>query len=225
MFTTIGGRKLPCISTFLLRTLAGAGLLLCTMAGAQAQSEVLIIKVEEDWELDVALPDPEANVPQVVCVFGPEDPASGLHAVFEINHLTSPSFSPGGMQLQAWRGEQQLWHVTHPNNREFDAAVDRIKFTTVTELISGRLYLDIDNGQSVNWGDFGRHGYLRGSLPTTRVHLNDYNPDYSVAHSRIAYGKHRVNRFVRTEVRYYSVLGLSRTETDDAVVFSQDPVE
>jgi hypothetical protein len=126
------------------------------------------------------------------------------------------------MQLQAWDGQTQLWYRNYPNNREFDAAVDNIKFTAVTELIGDRLYLDIDYGQSANWGSFGYHGYLRGSLPTNRTHLNDYNPDYSVAHSRITYGKHRVNRYVRTEVRYYTVEGLYRTEEDDAVVFVQD---
>lgn len=207
---------------FLCGVLAAAALILSTAAGLRAQDDAaLIIKVEEDWELDVAAPDPEANVPQVVCVFGPEDPNTGRHAVFEINHATAPDFSAGGMQLQAWSGDTRLWYCNHPNEREFDAAVDHVKFTAVTELIGDRLYLDIDYGYSANWGHFGYNGYLRGYLPTSRNHLNDYDPGHSIAHSRIAYGKHRVNRFVRTEVRYYTAEGLHRTETGDTVIFER----
>jgi hypothetical protein len=223
MSTIHDNRRFHRLQPLMLRALAAASLLLTAAAGGRADGEVSIIKVEEDWELDVAMPDPEANVPQVVCVFGPSDPNTGRHAVFEINHCTAPSFAPGGMQLQAWDGETRLWYRNHPNTREFDAAVDCIKFTAVTELIGNRLYLDIDYGQSANWGSFGYSGYLRGWLPTNRNHLNDYNPDHSITHSRITYGKHRVNRYVRTEVRYFTAEGLYRTEEDDSVVFMQDP--
>lgn len=210
-------------SPVLTGVLAAAALILSTAAGLRASDDAaLVIKVEEDWELDVAAPDPEANVPQIVCVFGPEDPNTGRHAVFEINHSTAPSFSAGGMQLQAWNGETRLWYRNHPNEREFDAAVDQVRFTAVTELIGDRLYLDIDYGFSANWGHFGYHGYLRGYLPTNRNHLNDYNADHSIAHSRIAYGKHRVNRFVRTEVRYYTAAGLHKTDSQDVVVFQKE---
>lgn len=209
--------------TLMMGCLVAAGLLLSAMAAVRADEPAhKIIKVEEDWEVHVAAPDPEANVPQIVCVFGPQDPATGRHAVFEINHSTAPNFTAGGMQLQAWDGENMLWYRNHPNNREFDAAVDYVKFTAVTELISDRLYLDIDYGDSANWGSFGHQGYLLGWLPTTRDHLNDYNAGYSVTHSRIAYGKHRVNRFVRKEVRYYTQDGLYQTDEEDVVVFQKE---
>lgn len=202
-----------------LRVVAPAVLALLGVASTSAAQTPQIIKIEEDWELDVAMPDPEANVPQVVCVFGPEDPNTGLHAIFEINHGTAPSFAPGGMQIQAWRGDTQLWYRNHPNNREFDAAVDQIRFKTVTELVGDRLYLDVDDGTSANWGSFGNSGYLIGYVNTNRTNLNDFDPSHSIQHSRITYGKHRVNRYVRTEVRYYTADGLHLTETEDSVIF------
>lgn len=192
------------------------------VVSAQDETTPQIIRVEEDWVLDVAAPQPEANVPQVMCVFGPEDPNNSTHAVFEINHGTAPSFQSGGMQLQCWWQDYLLGFGNHPNNREFDAAVDTITFTTLTELKNNRLYLEIINGHSVNWGSFGGEGYLRQSLETWRHNLNSYNPNQSIKHSRITYGKHRVNRYARTEVRYYTADGLLRTEGEDAVIFAQD---
>lgn len=183
---------------------------------------VRIIRVEEDWTLHVATPDPVANAPQVVCVFGPADPDTDTHAVFEINHASMPTFRPGGMQLQCWWRDSLLGYGNHPNNREFDAAVDYITFTTVTELKEDRLYLEIIDGHSSNWGNFGGQGYLRLSLYTFRESLNNYNANHSIQHSRVAFGKHRMNHFARTEVRYYTPDGLWQTDEEDAVIFTQD---
>ncbi len=177
-----------------------------------------IIRVEEDWELAIATPDPEANAPQVVFVFGPDDPEAGTYAVFEMNHGTMPDFAAGGMQLQCWWDNYLLGYRNHPNFSQFAASIDTVTFTAVTEVASDKLNLEIINGNSLTWGSFGGQGYLKLSLNTWRNDLNSYKADYSVKHTRVSYGATRVNRLVRREVRYYSAEGLVSTDTEDRYV-------
>ena len=53
-------------------------------------------------------PSPATDSPQITIVFGPADPESQTHAVFELNHGTQPSYQAGGMQLQVWWGESLI---------------------------------------------------------------------------------------------------------------------
>ncbi|MGD9853386.1 MAG: hypothetical protein AB7U20_00385 [Planctomycetaceae bacterium] len=204
--------SIPAIALF-----AAAGLCL-TPAGAVQADGPNIIRVEEDWELAIATPDPEANAPQVVCVFGPEDPDHNTHAVFELNHGTMPDFAAGGMQLQCWWQNYLLSYRNHPNFSQFEAAIDTVTFTTVTELAGGKLNLEIINGNSITWGAFGGEGYLKISLNTWRQNLNHYDANKSVEHTRVSFGANRVNRLVRREVRYYSANGLESTDSEDKYV-------
>jgi hypothetical protein len=59
-------------------------------AKAWADSPV-VTKVEEDWELQVATPDPDGNAPQVITVISPNATIDAVHAVFELNHITQPA--------------------------------------------------------------------------------------------------------------------------------------
>lgn len=177
-----------------------------------------IIRVEEDWELAVAAPDAEADVPQVVCVFGPADPDTDTHAVFELNHSSLPSFSDGGLQLQCWYYDRVLAYRNSDHNGEMEASVDYVTYTTVTELHDDHMHLEIVNGNSITWGEFGGGHNLRILLYTWRNNLNNYNADHSIEHSRVAFGANRVNRFVRREVRFYTATGLHHKIEEDTYV-------
>ncbi len=180
--------------------------------------EPVIMRVEEDWELAIAAPDPAADSPQVICVFGPADPDTDTHAVFELNHASLPQFADGGMQLQCWYYNYLLGYKNHTHFGEMEVSVDYITFTTVTELHEDQLHLKIVNGNSITWGPFGGGSTLRILLSTWRNNLNNYNADHSVEHSRVSFGANRVNRFVRREVRYYTADGLHHTDEEDAYV-------
>lgn len=163
-----------------------------------------IVKIEEDWLLDVADPDPNADCPQVVTVFGPADPDTGTHANFEINHGTQPDFAEGGMQLQAWYGEYLIGYHSQFAPAEFNQAIERVTFTTQIRVRDNMLKLAIMNGHSLTWGDFGSSSNLRIDMSTWRENLNDWNPQHSIDNSRVSYGANRVNKFLRTEIRYYT---------------------
>jgi len=165
---------------------------------------VSIAKVEEDWLLDIADPDANADCPQVVTVFGPGDPSYATHAIFELNHGTQPDFAEGGLQLQAWYGEYLIGYRSQFAPAEFDVAIERVTFTTETRVRDHLLKLAIKNGHSQTWGDFGGTSSLRIDMDTWRENLNDWNPQHSITHSRVSYGANRVNKFLRTEIRYYT---------------------
>lgn len=179
-----------------------------------------IVRIEEDWLLDVADPDPNADCPQVVTVFGPGDPVHGTHAIFELNHGTLPEFSEGGMQLQVWFGDYLIGYRRQHAPAELHIAIERLTYTTVTEVQNHRVKLFVTNGRSLTWGDFGDNSTtsLRVELDTWRNRLNDWNPDNSINHSRVVYGANRVNKFKRTAVRYYTADGLHHTDTTERYV-------
>ncbi len=163
-----------------------------------------IAKIEEDWLLDIADPEANADCPQVVTVFGPADPSCGTHAIFEMNHGTQPEFSEGGMQLQAWHSDYLVGYRSQFAPAEFDVAIERITFTTLTRVRENWLKLAIINGESLTWGNFGGTSSLRIDMTTWRENLNDWDAQHSIAHSRVSYGANRVNKFLRTEIRYYT---------------------
>jgi len=163
-----------------------------------------IVKIEEDWLLDIAEPDPNADCPQVVAVFGPSEPNTGTHANFELNHGTQPDFAEGGMQLQAWYGEYLIGYHSQFAPAEFNQAIERVTFTTQMRVRDNMLKLAILNGHSLTWGDFGGSSNLRIDMGTWRDNLNDWNAQHSIDNSRVSYGANRVNKFVRTEIRYYT---------------------
>ena len=178
----------------------------------------VIVRVEEDWLIDVADTNQANTAPEICTVFGPADPNTGLHGLFEMNHSTYPDFNRGGMQLQCWWGSWFLGSRNHYNGTELHTTVERITYTCSTEIKDGRLIMEITNGDSVTYGSFGGEGWLKLRLWTHRSNLNHYDASASVAHSRVTYGANRVNRFVRTEVRYYSADGDVFIDETDAYV-------
>ena len=196
-----------------------------TSAPAWGQADPLagvdVIRVEEDWVLDVADPDPAADCPQIVTVFGPSDPETGTHCLFELNHGTLPGFVEGGMQIQVWWGDYLVGYKQQFAPTELYVAVERVSYTTITELNGSHLDMFVNNGQSVTWGTFGSNnatGSLKVQLGTSRTNLNNYDAENSVTHSKVSYGANRVNQFMRTEVRYYTAAGLHHTDESDRVV-------
>jgi len=183
-------------------------------------SGVDIIQIEQDWMLDIADPDPVADCPQIVTVFGAADPRYYTHAVFELNHGTQPEYAQGGMQLQVWRGDVLRGYQWQRAPAELNAAIERLTYTTVMELGDGRQKLYVKDGHSITWGDFGDTGAesLRIELTSGRQNYNDWDRSSSIQHSRVAYGANRVNKYVRTAIRYYTAEGLHYTDTSDDYV-------
>jgi hypothetical protein len=183
-------------------------LMLCFAANSAVRAEdTTIVRVEEDWELQIGSPDPLLDMPQIVTVFGPSNPDDGVHAVFELNHGTLPEFGEGGMQLQYWSGETLKGYRRQKAPAELSWVDEVIRFTTVTEIESGNLTLAVTNGTSKSFGAFGDENALRIQVKTTLDNLNDMSLENSIKHSRVTYGANHVQKFTRLRVRMLNVAG------------------
>jgi hypothetical protein len=107
-----------------------------------------IMRIEEDWEFVVDNPNPSVNTPEVCCVFGLDNPETGVHALFELNHSTFPNFSAGGLQLQAWNGEKLIGYRVNDPRGQLEYQNETVAFTTVIKLSMKRLEMSISNGSS-----------------------------------------------------------------------------
>lgn len=174
------------------------------------------LRVEEDWEIIVKEPSPSTDSPQLTVVFGPADPESKTHAVFEINHSTQPSYLKGGMQLQCWWGESLVDYRNqhHPSDLYHDN--ETITFTTATEVGINKINMEVINGKSQSFGTFGGEIYLRTSVAVTKANLDGFDSEYSLQHSGCGWGKNRVSKLARKAIRYYG---------KDGAVITQDTTE
>jgi hypothetical protein len=171
----------------------------CDTASAQTATE--IVRVEEEWELIVATPDPNSDSPQVTCVISPLGHTQSLHAAFEMNYQSLPEFVPGGLQLQLWNGEEPLASRKFPNGSVMQQQDETVRWKQCLELANGLLTFEITGGTSAAWGAFGGQGYLKASVPTTLENLNGYNPAVSVNNSGVGYAANRVQSLVLRKVR------------------------
>ena len=177
-----------------------------------------VIAIEEDWELTVQDPDTNSAGPQIVTVLAPLGHVDGVHAVFEINHRTQPEFTSGGMQLQTWNGEALLSYGNFPNPSLLNHSNETIRWTQRMRLEGSQLILEIANGISTSWDQFGGQGYLRKSVDTTVGNLNAYDPAVAVKQSGIGYAANRVGHLVLKEVRLVTSDGEVLTDTTVRVI-------
>jgi len=187
-------------------------------AAAWAQEAPTITHVEEDWRIEVGVPDPDNEAPQIIVVGAPTGTLNDVHAVFEINHQTQPDYEPGGLQLQRWLGEDILHYHNNPANGLLSNDNETVTFTMSMKLQNGNLRFDILNGTSATWGSFGGAGHLQCWSATSLTDLGSFNPDTSLRQSRVGFASHRVKKLARTAVRYYSGDTLVATDSDERIV-------
>lgn len=194
--------------------------LFCPLEIQTAESDQQIVRVEEDWILQIGSPDTDSNGPQILNTISVQEDLESDYAVFEINHSTQPSYQGGGMQLQAWcHGSiNQYRDLEYGTMLNIDG--ETLRYTLAMELNDRQLRFSVINGQSETWNKFGGDEASRVCLWTELTSLNSYRPETSVSNSGISYASHRVKRLAIQAVRYYSASGLVRTESRERLVYS-----
>ena len=163
-----------------------------------------IVRVEEDWVLEILSSNAEESSPQLITAMSSTNQLADVHALFELNHRTLPEFTAGGMGLQLWSGDTNLDQRPTPKTAALGTTNESLSYTMCLEIKDGNVEFEVRNGSSTTWGTFGGQGYLKTSASTTQKHLTLYSPTVSVENSRIGFAKHRVKRFGILRVRYYS---------------------
>jgi len=185
-------------------------------------AETTVVRVEEDWEMVVTNPDTTTDAPQATFVISPVSDLSSLHAAFEVNQQTLPSYSPGGLQLQLWDGDRPIEQRKFPNSAALATPGETVSWTQTMHLAGGNLIFEITSGSSTTWGTFGGQGYLKIICDTSLANLNSYSPDVSLANSGIGFAANRVQSVVLKAVRLITSDGQILEDTTPRVLYAQE---
>jgi hypothetical protein len=193
------------------------------VAFSQAVPTDPIVRVEEDWGLILNTPDDSVTSPQFHTVMSASGDTDSFYAQVVWNYRETPDFVAGGLELEAWNGED-LVQTKSGRDDPLSTTAETVLWTQVLETKDGVLSFRVENGQSVTWGTFG-HG-LHLSVAGGPENLNNYSPDVSVRSSCVTYGASRVDVLVLLAVRYYGPNGLiAIDETSRVVVYRFDDLE
>ena len=213
------GRSRPVQTGANWKLLAMAGAVAFVMCASAPAADPTIVRIEEDWEVVIGTPSPDGHTPQIINAMSTTNRLADVHALFELNHKTQPSFVPGYLQLQCWSGDTLLGYGTSVKTGLLKTSGEVIRYTIRMEMSGGNVQFEVRDGSSTTWGTFGAQGYLRLRIPTTQLYFPLYSPDVSTANSRVSYASHRVQKFALKQVRYYTALGvLVQTDSTERVV-------
>jgi hypothetical protein len=168
----------------------------------QSASSPTIVSVEEEWELVIGTPSPNADAPQVTCVISPVGNADGIHSTFIVNHHDVPTFTAGGLQLQVWNSDELLQSQRAPNQAVLATPGEKITWKQRLSIDDGKLVFQVLDGTSTTWGAFGSDDSLKLSVATDLTNLSGYDPQVSVDNSGVSYSANRVTSLVLRSVRF-----------------------
>lgn len=165
-----------------------------------------VARIEEDWALQLNDPEPQVNAPQFHTIMSTSGDVGSYYFQVNWNFRDNNDFDSGGLQLSAWRGEDQLGSKS-PRYDQLSTSAETITWTQAIFVNDGIMGFQLLNGSSQTWGTFGGSSDTRliGSVPVSN--LNNYSPDASVRNSVISYGANRVNRLRILHIRYYNSNG------------------
>jgi hypothetical protein len=186
----------------LFRRLTGFGLVLSLFAiTAPIAGGADTTAVEEDWQLDLSVPNIERSSPQLNCFMSPTGDAQSYYTVFLINQHGSEG---GGLELQLWNGSTLLSSSSFASS-SLSSQGERIQWTSRMELSnSGVLTVQILSGTSTTWGKFGGKTDLIVSAQTPLNNLNGYSSSFTTESSGVEYGHGRVSKLILRKVRLYA---------------------
>lgn len=196
-----------------LLALLGSATLWPSFASAPVSQPVL--RVEEDWEMQVNEPNGDTTAPQFHTVMSPSADLNSYHAQTLWNYRETPNFVPGGVQLHSYNGEYLL-RQRSIESRTLSTTAETITWTQSLETDGTTLTFSITDGLSSTWGNFGRD--MNISSTANLAQLNEYSPDTTVMNSCVTFGANRVQSLIVKRVRYYGASGLLYTDTTERSV-------
>jgi hypothetical protein len=206
----------PAARLRLERLLFIVGIVIAGGWAGSAWGQAPIVRVEQDWELVVGEPRSVSSSPQIVCMISPTAGTGALYAAFELNHQSLPQYSPGGMQLQLWNGEQLQVEANAADGYKLESPGEVIRWTQVMDVSTGRLVFSVINGTSSTWGNFGNGLVVETHSP--HANLRNYSTATSVEHSGVTFAPHRVQSLVIKRVRLLRTNGQTSEDATEHVV-------
>jgi hypothetical protein len=177
--------------------------LLTACSSLQAQG---VVRIEEDWSLQVLEPDQQLDSPQITTAMMPFGSNSSTTLFLDINHGSYPDYSAGGLQLRIDQNglcsESRRLLIGQKLNR----ASETIKWTQVTTQQGNQLKFGIISGQSHTWSEFGgSESFI--NVTTGAGSLDAYRHADSLSNSGVVYAENRVASLVLLRVRLFNSIG------------------
>jgi len=151
-----------------------------------------VVRIEEDWHLEIGEPDFNSVGPQVLTTMSPTADLSGTYFTMEINHRSAPTWTPGGISIHKWNGEARVSSFDRADRTVMDTADEVVTWTQALYVDSGKLNYKVYDGVSSTWGPFGFSNLLKLDSGWGATSINSYTPAVSVAQSGAAYAGNRV---------------------------------
>lgn len=174
-----------------------------------------VLRVEEDWELELIEPNNDTTAPQFHTAMAPASNLEAYYAQTLWNYRETPDFASGGVQLHSYNGESLL-RKRSIESGTLSTSAETITWTQALETDGETLTFSIENGESETWGSFGRD--MNISSTANLPDLNGYTPTTSVTNSCVTFGANRVQHLKIKRVRYYGASGLLHTDNTERVV-------
>jgi hypothetical protein len=207
--------------------LAGLGFALFAVAGLVSPLPLQaadndVVCAEEDWELVLKEPDVPTVAPQVTCAMSPFGDLNDTYFTFEINHLSAPAFSPGGLHIHSWNGPWRVATFSRTDRSVMTTNNEVVTWTQLLEVGNGKLRFQVKNGVSTTWGPFGYSNFLAVEKGWGVNNINSYSPGASVATSGVGFASNRVASLKIKCIRLRLANGQTLTDNTQRVVFEQE---
>jgi hypothetical protein len=177
-----------------------------------------VVRVEEDWELVLGLPDVNSCGPQVVTTMSPNADIYGTYFTLELNHRSAPTWTPGGISIHRWSGEFRMGSYDRADRTVMSTTNETVTWTQAMYFDNGRLNYKVSSGNSATWGQFGYSGTVKLDCGWGVSHLNSYSPVVSTVNSGPAFAGNRVQSLKILHIRYTLSDGTTVTDNTERVV-------
>jgi hypothetical protein len=170
-------------------------------------TQAQVVRIEEDWVVQIAVPDQPTDAPQITTTMAPF-PNSNLQFQVNINHAQGSEFVAGGVQVRALADDQTIQEVhKHPNVRLTQTG-EVIHWTTAIHKHESGYWFGLVGGSGQTWGQLGGVGwYISAPNNSDAPSLEQYHYQRSIDQSEVGYAGHRVHSLKLLRVRVYYANG------------------
>jgi hypothetical protein len=190
----------------------------CLVPAGAALGQNNIVRVEEDWSLQIGEPDPNSVGPQLITTMSPNENLNGTYFTLEINHRSAPTWTPGGISMHRWFGEARYASFDRADRTVMGTHSETVTWTQSLYVDGGQLYYKVSNGSSSTWGPFGHSNNFKLSKSWDSPHLNGYTPEISVSQSGAAYAGNRIHLLKIVRIRTTLSDGSVLTDNTERIV-------
>ena len=165
-----------------------------------------VVRVDEDWELQVLEPDEQLNSPQITTALLPLGPTSSTIFFLDINHGSAPDYSAGGLQLRVDQNGEGRESKRMLAGQKLNQTSETVTWTQVLLQQGNKLKFGVVSGQGQTWNFFGgSESFIDVTAQTGS--LDAYRPTDSLSNSGAVYAGNRIASLKLLRVRLFNSLG------------------